>query len=98
MAVREHIRCICCGSLRLPNAFGIDDHGQYDPQSPPYPSGISIQTIGGRGRCAWEHHPIPVDLAKELYARLVSALELLHGDIVAVEPGWSPISESESTE
>ena len=98
MAEREHIRCICCGSLRLLGAYGIGDRGEYDPQDAPhYESGFSIQSIGGRGRCSWQHDSIPIHLAKALHARLTSALEQLQSDIVAVEPEWSPISDSDST-
>lgn len=82
MAKREHIKCPSCGSQRQRDAFGIRSDGGYDPEKAiGYPASLSIQTIGGRGRCTWEKNPLPGFLAEGLRRRLYDVLQDLEQEM-----------------
>ena len=85
MASRPHIRCLACGSLRLQAAFGIEE-GTYDPEEAPnYEPGLSVQEIGGRGRCSWNHGGLPLAEARALRASLAAAIDRLDEAIRSAE-------------
>lgn len=83
MATREHIKCPACGSQRRREAFGIDEWAGYDPESAiGYEAQHSIQTIGGRGKCSWDHHDLTPHLAGALRARLHDVLRDLEREML----------------
>ena len=82
MAKRHHLVCSACGSQRVLNAYGISDQGEYDPSDAPvYETGYAIQTIGGRGRCAWEGQTFTPELARALRGRTKTALDQLDQEL-----------------
>jgi hypothetical protein len=77
VTVREHIKCVVCGSQRPRTAFGIGKYDEYPSNAIAYGTTMSLQTIGGRGNCAWDHHDLSGSLALALRARMKDALENL---------------------
>jgi hypothetical protein len=39
---------------------------------------MSINHIGGRGRCSWEQRPMTVEEARSIKANLLAALEIVN--------------------
>jgi hypothetical protein len=82
MAERTHLRCLACGSLRMPAAFGIEDDARYaGDYAPVYEAELAVQTIGGRGRCSWAGQSLPMPFAEALRDRLKQALAQLELEI-----------------
>jgi hypothetical protein len=78
VAVREHIKCLVCGSQRPRSAFGIGRFDDYNSREAiAHDATVSLQTIGGRGRCVWDHQNLSPNLALALRARMKDALENL---------------------
>lgn len=76
MAVLQRLRCTACGALQNRAQF-----------SKPYEGGAALVTIGGRGRCAWEHIPQSLDDARMLRESMRAALARLESEIAQAERG-----------
>jgi len=73
VAAIPKVKCPACGNFQNLDNLGIGDDGSYEPVE--HPMVFSVQRIGGRGRCTWEHRKLPVALALVVRQSLASALE-----------------------
>ncbi len=90
--VSEHLKCLVCGSQRPRGAYGIGKHDDYPNDAVAYDATVSVRTIGGRGRCSWEHQDLSPSLALALRARLKDALANLEQQM---RDGGVPFDEDE---
>ncbi|MDB4981085.1 MAG: hypothetical protein JWM82_1837 [Myxococcales bacterium] len=89
MATKIHLRCTACGSLRRPEAFGIEK-GRFDERSLlEYESALGTQEIGGRGKCSWDFSDLPIEYARAILHCLHRAAERLEGEIATAEANGS---------
>lgn len=79
-----HYKCIACGSMRDPGAFGIDANG-YDPAAQLPVAQVAIRYLQGYRKISWERHPLSVDDAKALRARYAAAVAQLDAEIAEAE-------------
>jgi hypothetical protein len=80
MAIREHLRCTVCGSLRKPEAFGIRSADEFEPGIR-YESAVLVQELGGRGKCSWTTQALPTDVAMLQRQRMKEALDQLDAEL-----------------
>jgi hypothetical protein len=81
-----HARCIACGAQRRLKAFGLDADGEPLSDTPPaHEISYALQVIGGRGKCEWTFHDIPLSVAKAQLAAHLQAVERLRALIGEAE-------------
>lgn len=80
MATLTYFKCMACGAMRRPAAFGIDDEGDLVADEV-YEGQVGYQEIGGRGQCHWERHPLSIDDARTLRERYAAVVAQLDAEI-----------------
>lgn len=83
---RVHVRCTACGSLRGPDAFGLNDEGEFEGP-PVYATATKTRLRNERGRIEWEETPISIETARALLVCLEAAAKRLRVEIAEAERG-----------
>jgi hypothetical protein len=81
MAQLTRLRCPACGTPRNPAVFGIDGSDMSFVEDAGHEAQVSIQTIGGRGRCSWAHFDAPLEVSVALCKSLRAALARLEAEV-----------------
>lgn len=80
LAVKEHVRCPGCGSVRDLGALGLDADGNYDPAAAPtYAPEVMIRQVHGYKNIQWSRTPLSERAARGLRDRLRAVLAQLDG-------------------
>jgi hypothetical protein len=88
MATFDRLRCACCGLLRRPEAFGIDEEGTFIPDRAPAHDMVVMRAhLRGRAKIDYERLPLPLNVARGLRQSIAAALDRLDEEIATAEFG-----------